>query len=458
MENGQISFWLSQPDAPLPPPTSTIEGDLACDVAVIGAGLSGLWTAWAVAKQHPGLSVVVLEAERLGYGASGRNGGWLSAKQVGVRRALARGPGGHQGVTAMQERLRGALTEVVEILGAERIAARHGGWTQIARSASELARLQHYVSESRRWGLPDDAMWMMSADETRQRINARGVIGGLHSPDNYCVDPVRMLFRVAELVSEAGVPIYTGARVTRIGPGTLEVGDFVVTAPRIVVATEGYTATQSKQRRRILPLNSSMLVTDKLTPDQWDAVGWQHGDGLAAASHTYFYGQRTPDGRIAIGGRGRPYRFASRTDRSGEVGAGTVDSLMAVIEDLFPGLGLAPAHAWCGVLGVTRDWSPFIDHDRATGILRIGGYAGQGLTAAYLAGLAAADVLTGRTSFLSTCAWVRPAPRRWEPEPLRWIGANGFYLTYSLADRLEMRSADGRTSAIARIADKIAAK
>jgi glycine/D-amino acid oxidase-like deaminating enzyme len=458
MKRGDISFWLTRPGAPTPPRTGVLTGDLECDVAIVGGGLSGFWTAWALAQLRPSLSVVVLEAERLGFGASGRNGGWMSAKQVGVRRALARGAGGAKAVTDMQERLESACTEVVDILGAEEIDARRGGWTQLARSSSELRRAENYVAESRRWGLDESSIRMMSADEAYERVHARGILGAIHSPHNYCVDPVKMLFRLASLAIDAGVTAYTGARVTGIAPGMLEVGPHRVKAAQIVVATEGYTAAQPGQRRRVLPLNSSMLVTEPLSPQQWEMVGWEHHDGVSATAHTYFHSERTPDGRIAIGGRGRPYRFGSRTDQDGLVDEGTVWALMDVIEDLFPGLGAKPAHAWCGVIGVTRDWSPFLDFDSSAQLLRMGGYAGQGLTASYLAGLAAADLLTGRQSFLSTSAWVRPVPRRWEPEPLRWIGANGFYLAYSIADRMEQLSRSDRTSIIARVADKIAAR
>jgi glycine/D-amino acid oxidase-like deaminating enzyme len=458
MKRGQISFWLSRPNAPTPPSTHALTEDVAYDVAIVGGGLSGLWTAWSISRQDPSLSIAIFEAERLGFGASGRNGGWLSSKPVGVRRALQRGPGGRQAVIDMQTRLDRSTTEVVDILGANHIDSRHSGWTQIARSTSELRRLEKYVAEARRWDIDEASMRLLSRDEAYERFHATRIRGAIHSPHAYTLDPVKMVFRLADLVTDAGVTIYTQARVSEIAPGSLKVGPHRVTAGRIAVATEGYTASQTGQHRRVLPLNSSMLVTEPLTDAQWDIVGWGHHDGLAGAAHTYFYGQRTGDGRIAIGGRGRPYRFGSATDTNGEIDLGTVDALMRVLDDLFPGLNTEPAHAWCGVLGVTRDWSPFVDYDASARMVRLGGYAGSGVTATYVAGLAAADLLLGRKTFLSTSAWVRPVPRVWEPEPLRWIGANGFYVAYSIADRLEALSGSGKTSIIARVADKIAAR
>lgn len=254
---------------------------------------------------------------------------------------------------------------------------------------------------------------------------------------------------------DSGVAIYTESRVTDIAPASLRVGQHRVTVRRrTVIATEGYTCRQRGQRRRMLPLNSSMVVTEPLTSDQWQQVGWDHAEGLSGAAHTYFYAQRTADGRIAIGGRGKPYRFGSRFDHRGEVDQPTVSALVALLRELFPQVVLQEAHAWCGVLGVTRDWSPFID-DSEHRVIRVGGYAGQGLAASHLAALIIADLITDPGSSLTSLPWVRRAPRRWEPEPLRWIGANGLYRAYAAADRLESRCANGRTSRLAALADRI---
>lgn len=264
---------------------------------------------------------------------------------------------------------------------------------------------------------------------------------------------------LARRVIADGVAVYTGAAVEEIAPGRLTVAGHAVRAHRhIVVATEGYSSAESGRRRNVLPLNSSMLVTEPLTADQWKAVGWDHADGISGTAHTYFYGQRTPDGRIAIGGRGKPYRFASRFDDGGSVDDSTVRALYRVVRQLFPQVDLKPAHAWCGVLGVARDWSPFIDSDTSAGITRIGGYAGQGLTAAHLAGRITADVVTRAATPLTRLPWVRPMPRKWEPEPLRWIGANALYSAYRLADSVEARSSSDRTSLIATVADRIAGR
>jgi len=458
VQNGKLSFWMDR-DHLEAPPTASMTADRTCDVAIVGGGLTGLWTAWALAQRDPSLSIAVFEAMDLGFGASGRNGGWLSAKPVGMRQVLQHQGGGRDAVITVERLLEQAMGDVVDILGADAIDAAHGGWLQVARSGSEQHRLESYLDKSRNWGIGDDSLTLLTAEQTRERVAVAGATGALYSPHNYRVDPAKMLFALARLVTGAGVEVYTRSPVSRIRPGALTVGTHHVTARRrIVIATEGYSSRQRDQRRRMLPLNSAMLVTEPLTAAQWAQVGWQQAEGLSGAAHTYFYGQRTADGRIAIGGRGKPYRFRSGFDHLGRVDQHTVSALRSVLTTLFPDTELQPAHAWCGVLGVPRDWTPFIDEDTSAGIIRAGGYAGQGLTASHLAGRIIADLISEPGSELTTLPWVRPAPRNWEPEPLRWIGANSLYRTYAVADWMEHRFGNQRTSRLAVLADTIAGR
>ncbi|AQT79944.1 FAD-dependent oxidoreductase [Mycolicibacterium litorale] len=443
-------------DAIAPPPTTTLDGNIDVDVAIVGAGLTGLWTAWALRELDPSMSVAVFDAHQIGYGASGRNCGWLSAKPVGLRNVLAQ-TAGREAVVDVEQALRRAMHDVVDILGSDAIDARHGGALQVARSASQQRRLDDYLAYSRSWGVGHDQLRALSGQEAFERVRVAGLTGALHTPDNYCVDPVKMLFALAERVVGAGVGVFTNSAVDNVTTGVLRVrGNTVRARRRVVVATEGYTSTQPGFRRNLLPLNSSMVVTEPLTDGQWEHVGWQHADGLSGSAHTYFYGQRTPDGRIAVGGRGKPYRFRSGFDDDGRVDQRTIGQLMVTLADLFPDVTLTPAHAWCGVLGVLRDWSPFVDADTQPGIIRVGGYAGQGLTAAHLAGRTVADLVTGRRP--TAAAWVRRMPRKWEPEPLRWIGANALYRAYTVADILEERSTTSRTSRLALAANAIAGR
>ncbi|MFC9359235.1 NAD(P)/FAD-dependent oxidoreductase [Rhodococcus sp. NPDC057014] len=459
MKNGQISFWQSRPGV-MPTVSPELDSNLEVDVAIVGGGLTGLWTAWALKSREPDLEVAVLEAEEVGFGASGRNGGWLSGKPVGLRHVLAKLPTGRSGVLAADQVLERSIHEIVEILGADQIGAAGGGWMQVATTASQMGRIEDYLKKSRSWGVSPEDLRLMSAAEVTDRVAISGALGALYSPDCYRVDPVLMINALAKLVTDSGVTIFEHSRVGEIRRGHVRVGNHTVRAQhQIVVATEAYSFWEPGQRRRLLPLNSSMIVTDPLDDDQWAHIGWRGAECVSGTAHTYFYAQRTVDGRIAIGGRGKPYRFASQVDDRGRVDElRDVHALEDVLNGLFPGLSAKAAHAWCGVLGVSRDWSPFIDQDLSTGVTHVGGYAGQGLTAAYVAGQATADLILHRNTELTALPWVRSMPRRWEPEPLRWIGATALYRAYRLADRLEDKSGSPRTSWVAQVADRVAGR
>lgn len=456
MINGDFGFWSNQHPGLRATP---LDHSGTADVVIVGGGYTGLWSALALHELDPSLEIVVLEAEHFGFGASGRNGGWLSSKPVGMRGVLAASSSREQ-VIDVEARLRDtmyAIADGFEHEGVD-IGASHGGWIQVARTSPELARLRSSLAGNRAWGLDETRIRLVDGDELRDLIDIHDAVGALVSPDCFRVDPMLLLSGVFERAMAAGVRLHDHSRVTEILPGLVRVGAHELRAPRIIIATEGYSAALPDRKRDLLPLNSAMIATRRLTEAEWGRIGWASAAGLSGSAHTYFYGQRTPDGRIIIGGRGKPYRFGSGFDDRGRVDSRTVAALESIVRELFPWLDAQAEFAWCGVLGVTRDWSPYIDWDSTNGILELGGYAGQGVTAAKLAADTGAALLLGRRSALTAIPWVRPRPRKWEPEPLRWIGANGLYRAYSVADWAEQRSSSGRTSVIAKVADLIAGR
>jgi glycine/D-amino acid oxidase-like deaminating enzyme len=207
-------------------------------------------------------------------------------------------------------------------------------------------------------------------------------------------------------------------------------------------------------------MNSHMIVTEPLSPQAWQEIGWDGAETLADEAHAYMYAQRTADGRIALGGRGVPYRYGSAVDRLGETDPSTVAALTDVLRRLFPAAGSAPiAHAWCGVLGVSRDWCATVTYNPASGLGWAGGYAGHGVAAANLAGRTLADLVLAEPSALTALPWVGHRSRAWEPEPARWAGVQGLYALYRLADRLESPAVPGKGvrvgEALGRVGDAI---
>ena len=449
--NGGVSFWYTQTGLPEPGPR--LSGDRDCDVCIVGGGLTGLWTAYYLAKAEPGLRIAVLEAEFVGYGASGRNGGWLSAELPGNRDRYARGPFGTEGVERLAAELRDTVDEVVGICRAEQIEADivRNGVLFVARSPAQLSRL--------RADPPEAPGQVLSAAEVTSRIEIAGALGGSFDPDCARVQPARLVQGLAGVVRRLGVEIHEQTRVTAIEPGLARTEGGTVRAPYVLRCLEGYTAGLSGQRRTWLPMNSAIVVTEPLTDAQWDTIGWDGCELLGDLAHAYCYAQRTADGRIALGGRGIPYRYGSRTDVDGRTQAWTIDSLRATIADLFPSIAEVPlAQAWCGVLGVPRDWCASVTLDPATGLGWAGGYVGNGLSATNLAGRTLRDLVLDRDTDLRRLAWTNRRVRKWEPEPLRWLGVRAMYGLYRTADRRENAKRLDRTSLVGRFADVISGR
>ncbi len=458
---GELGFWHASLGTP-PPRRPSLPGAIEADVCIVGAGYTGLWTAWALRRADPSLRVVVLEAAHVGFGASGRNGGWLSGLMPGNRSVMARSPGGRAGVVALQHHLRDAVAEVAAVCVDEGIDAdlHRGGSLAVATTAAQARRLRAEVDEDRRWGLAGDDIWWLGRAEVRARVDVPGALGASFTPHCARIHPAKLVRGVADAAERAGAQIYEATPVTSIAPrlaGTV-FGD--VRAEWVVQATEGFTARLPGQRRRVLPMNSSMLVTEPLPQAAWEEIGWAGYETMRDGAHAYAYAQRTADGRIALGGRGVPYRFGSRIDHRGAVDGATVAALSDTAHRLFPASRHSGvAHAWCGVLGVARDWCPAVVADRTTGLAAAGGYVGDGVTASYLAGRTLADLITGADTSRVRLPWVGHRARSWEPEPLRWLGARGIYWLYRAADRAEATpSAGDSSSPWARIADMISGR
>ncbi|HEX4016521.1 MAG TPA: FAD-dependent oxidoreductase [Frankiaceae bacterium] len=465
--NGGVSFWWSELGGP---PAAAqrrpaLSGRIHADVCIVGGGYTGLWTAYYLAIAAPELQIVVLESQFCGFGASGRNGGWVSALLPGPARRYG------AGVDALHGAMKASIAEIARVTSAEGIDADlvQGGRLSVARTPAQLQRLRADVAQHREAPGGDRDTVLLDGSELAARVRVSGALGGSWSPHCARIQPARLVRGLAEAVQRAGVRIYESSRAESVGPGRVVTADGAVSARWIVRATEGYTAALPGQRRTWLPMNSSMIVTDPLPASAWDEIGWAGNETLGDEAHAYCYAQRTADGRIALGGRGVPYRYASHTDADG-TGAGltaasTVSALTALLHSMFPATGSAPiSHTWSGFLGVPRDWCATVGLDRESGLGWAGGYVGDGVTTSNLAGRTLTDLILGRDTELTALPWVGRHPRRWEPEPLRFLGVHGLYRAYRLADTREGQAAGepagaaGRTSRIARIADVIAGR
>ena len=458
-----LSYWLSSVPGELTP-SDPLPGDLDVDVAIVGAGFTGLWTAYYLATSQPGLRIAVLEREIAGFGASGRNGGWCSAlfpaSLAKLERMAGRGP-----AVAMYRAMQDTVGEVGRVAAAEGIDCHwaKGGTIQLARSAAQLERAASEVAEARKFGFGEEDLRLLSAAEASERLAATDVVGGTFTPHCAAIHPARLARGLAEAVRRHGVAVFERTPVTEIAPGRLRTPAGTVRAEYVIRATEGYTPLLPGYRRAIAPVYSLMIATEPLPEAIWEQIGLAGRPTFSDHRHLIIYGQRTADGRFAFGGRGAPYHLGSlirpEYDRSPAVFA----ALQRSLTELFPvlrdtglrdtGLGdVAVAQAWGGPLGVPRDWCASAGLDRATGLGWAGGYVGDGVATTNLAGRTLADLVLGQDTDLTHLPWVGHRSPDWEAEPLRWLGMNAGLRAMDWADRQEART--GRPSLVAQFAGR----
>ncbi|MEV7627518.1 FAD-dependent oxidoreductase [Actinoplanes sp. NPDC089786] len=400
------SFWLASLSREARRP---LDGDTTADVAVCGGGYTGLWTAYYLASLDPSLRIVVLEASYCGFGASGRNGGWCSGLFPVVM------PG-------MSPALEDAVDEVGRVAAAEEIDCHYakGGTISLVRTPAQLRRA---VSTP---GFVD-------ADAARDICGATGVLGGVYSPHCAALHPARLVRGLAGATSRRGVVIHEGTRVLRTSPGRVVTDRGTVSAPVVVHALEAWRTTLPGYRRTVAPVYSLMIATEPLPAADWERIGLRRRETFTDERRLVIYGQRTADDRLAFGGRGAPYHFGSRIRPGYDRVPRVFEGLSRTLTELFD---ITPriTHRWGGPLGIPRDWTPSVGL-RDDGLAWGGGYVGDGVAAANLAGRTLADLILSRTTDRTALPWVNHRSRPWEPEPARWLGINAALRRTMVLDR-----------------------
>ena len=408
---------------------------------MVGAGFTGLWTAYYLLEADPTLRVVVLEAETAGFGASGRNGGWCSALFPASSDKVAGLPGSStDAARALHRAMRDTVDEVGRVVSERGIDADFvkGGTVVVARTQTQLQRARAEVEHARAWGRGDDDLRLLDREEALALARVDRTIGGTFTPDCAAVHPAKLVRGLARAVERLGGVIHEGTPATRLEPGRAVTTRGTVRAGVVVRATEGYTAALDGARRDVAPVYSLMVATRPLSDAEWDEVGLVGRPTFSEHRNLVVYGQRTADGRVAFGGRGAPYHFGSRVRPSFDREPKVWDDLRETLREMFPVLRAVEfTHAWGGPLGVPRDWCASVGLDRATGLAWAGGYVGDGVSTTNLAGRTLRDLVLERDTEIARLPWVGRRSRRWEPEPLRWLGINAGLRAMTLADREE---------------------
>jgi glycine/D-amino acid oxidase-like deaminating enzyme len=432
------SLWLDGLAEPLTP-RPALPGDRDCDVAIVGAGLTGLWAAYSLAVLQPGIRVTVVEREIAGFGPSGRNGGWASAGIAGNAARYSR-LRGEDAVRRGERAMADAVGEIGAVIASEGIDCGwlHSGTLMVATSAPQVARLHEGVARRRSFGMGEDDLRVLEPGELESRVRVNGARAAWFTPHCGRLDPARLVRGLAEACERRGVTIHERTTAEEIEPGRVCCSSGVLRAPHVLRATEAYTVQQPGERRRFMPLYSLMVATEPLPASVWAGIGWGGSETISDLRHLFFYAQRTPDGRIAIGGRGAPYRLGSPIEEAYERNDGVRARLVRTIADRFPqAASAAVTHHLGGPLGVPRDWCSSVHYDRASGFGWAGGYTGHGVVTSNVLGRTLADLVLKRESGLVTLPWVGHESPRWEPEPLRFLASRAIVGTLGSADRFE---------------------
>jgi len=430
------------------PVRRSLDGALDVDVAIVGGGFTGLWTARSLLEADPTLRVVVVEKEVVGFGASGRNGGWCSALFAASDARIER-QHGHDAAMAMRRAMQASVDEVGAAAAADGIDCRYekGGTIVAARSAAQVQRSTNEIDEARAFGLGEEDLRWLDAGEATKVLGAKGVLGATFTPHCAAIDPARLVRGLADTLERRGVTVLEGTEVLAIEPATagqrprVRTAFGTVVADVVVRALEGWTPTLAGAAREIAPVYSLMVATEPLPAEFWADAGLDGRPTFADHRHVIIYGQRTADDRIAFGGRGAPYHIGSSVRPSFDRDPGVFKMLRETLVELLPALVDARiTHRWGGPVGVPRDWHSSVGYERESGIAWAGGYVGDGVSTTNLAGRTLADLIVGRDSELVRLPWVGHRSPRWEPEPLRWLGINMGLWATKAADRTELRN------------------
>jgi glycine/D-amino acid oxidase-like deaminating enzyme len=442
----KYSFWLEDASDPLTP-RGAMQHSEEVDVAILGGGYTGLWTAYYLLRRNPGLKVAVVEREICGYGASGRNGGWCSPR-FPVSASVMTSRWGPDAARAVLLALQSAVDEIRDVSAREGIDScfRSDGTLTVARGAHQVPSLRSSYAAYERLGLAN-RYHFLSPEEVAERVRVTDVHGGLYTPDGASLHPGRLVRGLARAVEAHGGVIYEQTNVTDFHSGDrarliTHAGELRA-SKAIVLAGEAYITRLHKMHRALLPVYSLISLTEPLTAVQWSQIGWQGGENLASTRNTVVYLSRTPDGRILFGSRGAPYRFASQISDQQDRHSETLALIQRSLIEWFPSLtGIRFTHSWGGPVGMPIDWTPAVRFDQASRIAFAGGYTGQGVSTANLAGQMLAGMINGHATGFESLPFAQRKSPNWIPEPLRWLVVRYMQRAY---ERIDEAAETGRS-------------
>lgn len=431
-------FWSEHEDAPDPAPT--LGGEVAADLTVIGGGLTGLWTAIQALEDQPDLTVVLLEGERCGFGASSRNGGFCDGSLThGLRNGLFHWPDDMSALVRMgRENLDGieAGVDRYQINADFRRAAE----IDVATEDWHLEALQEGFEEHATIG---DEVELLGADALQARVHSPTYLGGLlRRNDMALVDPARLCWGLRAAAESLGATVYEnspalavetdGSALKVVTPtGTVRTG-------RVVMAINAYAGPIRRPRRYIIPVYDHVLMTQPLSAEQLASIGWQEREGLGDASNQFHYYRLTEDNRVLWGGYDATYHFGNGVSPEHDQSDRTHGTLAEHFFQTFPQLeGLHFTHRWGGPIATTTHFSPTWGSAHGGRLTWVGGYTGLGVGSSRFGARVALDLAFGQDTERTALEMVRKKPFPFPPEPLRWTGVQLTRKAIQRSDRHE---------------------
>ena len=415
------SLWQGKQDITY---RKSISKNDSFDVAIIGAGFSGLWSAFHLKQFQPNLKIAIFEKEYVGFGASGRNGGWASAEYPTSSNRLIKENG-----LESYKNLRAAITKSIDEIGQIaksndwQIDYAKGGSLLFARGNAQLSRISKEIDEEHQ---------LLNKSQTTELLNIPSALGSVFTPHCAALNPFKLVRALADHLEKLGVMIYEQSSVSEIRDKQVEVNGFNVNCTFSIRATEAFTPRKWMGNRQI-PIYSLMIATEPLTNEVIKEIRNSQRATFQEACHLITYAQITSDNRLALGGRGVRYKLFSRLSERSEIDNRMHSALERRATSWFPQIANAKfEYRWGGAVALTRRWQAYLNFDHTTGRAEIGGYVGDGVTLSYLV----AKTLAEKMSNVKTAnlPFIDQRIGRWEPEPIRYLAVNAGFKVTVLAD------------------------
>jgi glycine/D-amino acid oxidase-like deaminating enzyme len=422
-EAAPLSFWLD--DAGAPPPAPSLVGRTKADLAVVGGGYTGLWTALMAKERSPDRDVVLIEADRCGWAASGRNGGFCASSLThGLANGIDRFPGEIDTLERLGQANLEAIGETVERLGIE-CGFERTGELDVATAPHQAAHLEHEAVVGAEHGRN---VTFLDAEAVQAEVSSPTYLAGLWDRDGCAlVNPARLAWGLRDACVRAGVRLYENTVLDSLAEDAsaieLRTAHGIVHSRHVALATNAFPSPVRRLRRYVVPVYDYALMSEPLSPAQSESIGWRNRQGIGGCGNQFLYYRPTEDGRILFGGYDAVYYFGSRLRPSLEQREATFVKLASLFHETFPQLeGVGFTHKWAGAIDTCSRFCAFFDRSSEGRVASAAGYTGLGVGASRFGAEVMLDLLSGEDTELTRLEFVRSKPLPFPPEPIRSVG------------------------------------